>query len=164
MARSSGAYRKEALLRLMPLLWKGKAEQACVRLLELPLDRIKDPDRIRELIGCLAEHAGEIPGCRLRKRRGLRNSSNKVEAASHRLAAHRRKGRGMGRPRLGSLALAEIKALIVITLRRLSSSVRTDTAAFAASFRVAGSTIGSPPKVHNFISLKHLIFAGLRVY
>ena len=96
---------------LMPLLWHGLTDRAVKLLKNLPKDKIKDKKRVSQLADYLKKNKAMIPAYAIRKKIGLRNSSNIGEKANELLVSHRQKHNGMSRSKSGSVALASVTAL-----------------------------------------------------
>ncbi len=103
--------RNEVLGTLTNDLWYGRVESAIVYLRSLPDETIKDPDAIRVLIGYCGRNRPYIPCYEVRKRLGLRNSSNVGEKMNDLLVSNRQKHHGMSWSEDGSSALAALEAL-----------------------------------------------------
>ena len=111
LAMKGAALRNEALTELSSLLWYGRVESAKAFLQRLPEAHLKKPDEIRVLIGYLERNQPYIPCYAVRKRLGLRNSSNIGERMNGLLVSERQKHHGMSWSSGGSLALAALEAL-----------------------------------------------------
>jgi hypothetical protein len=111
LAMNRTALRNEALAKLSPLLWFGRVDSAITMLRTLPATQLKNPDELRILIGYLERHRPYIPCYEVRKRLGLRNSSNRGEKMNDLLVSHRQKHKGMSWSVTGSSALAALEAL-----------------------------------------------------
>ena len=72
---------------------------------------MKNPDAIRVLLGYLERNRPYIPCYDVRKRLGLRNSSNIGEKMNDLLVSDRQKHKGMSWSVSGSSALAALEAL-----------------------------------------------------
>jgi hypothetical protein len=111
LAMKGAALRNEALAELSSLLWYGRVESAKAFLQRLPEAHLKKPDEIRVLIGYLERNRPSIPCYAVRKRLGLRNSSNIGEKMNDLLVSDRQKHNGMSWSAGGSIALAALEAL-----------------------------------------------------
>lgn len=111
LAMKGAALRNEALAELSTLLWAGRVESAKTFLRKLPDEHLKKPDEIRILIGYLERNRSYIPCYAVRKRLGVRNSSNIGERMNGLLVSERQKHNGMSWSAGGSIALAALEAL-----------------------------------------------------
>jgi hypothetical protein len=75
-------------------------------------EHIKNQARLDELIGYLQRQQPYIPCYALRKRLGLRNSSNCGEKSNDLLVSARQKHNGMSWSSTGSVSLAALTALV----------------------------------------------------
>ena len=111
LAMNGAVVRNEALREVLALLWDGRVESAITFLQHLPMTHLKKPDEIRILIGYLDRNRPYIPCYAIRKRLGLRNSSNLGEKMNDLLVSDRQKHNGMSWSVSGSSALAALEAL-----------------------------------------------------
>jgi hypothetical protein len=111
LAMKGATLRNEALADLSKLLWYGRVESATTFLQNLPKPHLKKPDEIQILIGYLERNRPYIPCYEVRKRLGLRNSSNIGEKMNDLLVSHRQKHQGMSWSVSGSSAMAALEAL-----------------------------------------------------
>jgi len=111
LAMKGTTLRNEALADLTKLLWDGRVESAITFLRHLPRTHLKQPDEIRGLIGYLERNRPYIPCYEVRKRLGLRNSSNIGEKMNDLLVSNRQKHQGMSWSERGSSAIAALEAL-----------------------------------------------------
>lgn len=111
LAMKGASLRNEALTKLSTLLWFGRVDSAITLLRNLPTPDLKKPDEIRILMGYLERHRPYIPCYDVRKRLGLRNSSNRGEKLNDLLVSHRQKHKGMSWSVAGSSAVAALEAL-----------------------------------------------------
>lgn len=111
LAMKGTTLRNEALAELSPLLWYGRVESAKTFLRNLPKESIKNPDAIRRLTGYFERNQPYIPCYEVRKRLGLRNSSNIGEKMNDLLVSNRQKHKGMSWSESGSIAIAALEAL-----------------------------------------------------
>ena len=111
LAMKGTSLRNEALADLSPLLWYGRVESAKAFLQNLPKEHIKNPDAIQRLIGYFERNQPYIPCYEVRKRLGLRNSSNIGEKMNDLLVSNRQKHKGMSWSERGSGAIAALEAL-----------------------------------------------------
>lgn len=111
LAMNGASLRNEALTKLSTLLWFGRVESAITLLRNLPASDLKKPDEIRVLIGYLERHRPYIPCYDVRKRLGLRNSSNRGEKLNDLLVSNRQKHKGMSWSVAGSSAVAALETL-----------------------------------------------------
>lgn len=111
MAMKGTEIRKKILENLTPLLWHGLVDQAVIYLESLPESEIKNDEARIDLITYLTRNRPMIPVYAVRKRLGLRNSSNRGEKANDLMVANRQKHKGMSWSKSGSVALASVTAL-----------------------------------------------------
>jgi len=104
-------YRNSVLTELLPVLWLGKIDNAISILRTLDPGIIKSGKNTERLIGYFERNRKHIPCYALRKKLGLRISSNKGEKANGLVVSGRQKHNGMSWPKDGSVALATIKSL-----------------------------------------------------
>ncbi|NEP63677.1 MAG: hypothetical protein F6K31_43430 [Symploca sp. SIO2G7] len=104
--------RNTHLSYLIPLLWHGLVDAALVYLKFIDPDHLKDSAAIDKLQGYLRRNKPHIPCYCVRKRLGLRNSSNRGEKANDLLVSSRQKHNGMSWSKPGSVALAALTALV----------------------------------------------------
>jgi len=112
MALKGRDIRNQVLEQLMPLLWLGSVERAITWLQAIETDKIKNQQRLDELIGYLQRHQPYIPCYAVRKELGLRNSSNRGEKSNDLLVSSRQKHNGMSWSPTGSVSLAALTALV----------------------------------------------------
>ena len=103
--------RNSVLEQILPLLWLGKIDAAIEVLKNVRMDYLKAGKTTAVLIGYLERNRKYIPCYALRKRLGLRNSSNKGEKANDLAVSNRQKHNGMSWSINGSPALATITVL-----------------------------------------------------
>jgi len=111
LAMKGAELRNDALSALSALLWWGRADSAQALLQRLPEANLKKPEEIRVLIGYLERNRPYLPCYEIRKRLGLRNSSNIGEKMNDLLVSNRQKHHGMSWSAGGSIALAALEAL-----------------------------------------------------
>ena len=111
LAMTGTVLRNEALAKVLTLLWYGRVNSAVTFLRNLPTGHLKKPDEIRILIGYLERNRPYIPCYEVRKRLGLRNSSNIGEKMNDLLVSNRQKHQGMSWSATGSSAMAALEAL-----------------------------------------------------
>jgi len=111
LAMKGATLRNDALAEVSKLLWYGRVTRAIEALRNLPRANIKNPDAILGLIGYLERNRSSLPCYAVRKRLGLRNSSNIGENMNDLLVSHRQKHKGMSWSVSGSSALAALEAL-----------------------------------------------------
>lgn len=105
--------RNEVLKELLALLWQGQVEAASKYLEHLDDGKVRNPDEINKLMAYLERNQDYIPCYALRKRLGLRISSNRGEKANDLVVAQRQKHNGMSWSRPGSSGLANIQTLFL---------------------------------------------------
>jgi hypothetical protein len=111
LAMKGATLRNEALADLSTLLGYGRVDRAIPFLRNVPKTHLKKPAEIRGLLGYLDRNRPYIPGYEVRKRVGLRNSSNLGEKMTDLLVSHRQKQKGMSWSASGSHAIAALAAL-----------------------------------------------------
>src|SRR5207248_7513304 len=92
-------------------LWLGKVERAIKLLQELSQESIKNHKELKNLITYLDRNSNYIPCYALRKKLGLRLSSNPVEKANDLVVSNRQKHNGMSWSADGSSSLARLPSL-----------------------------------------------------
>ena len=112
MALKGRKLRNEHLEQVTRLLWYGATQSAIDYLRQIPERHIKAPAYIDKLCAYLDDRRSMIPCYAVRKRLGLRNSSNAVEKANDQLVSSRQKHQGMSWSEEGSLALAALSATV----------------------------------------------------
>ena len=108
MALAGSKTRNEFLDVLMPCLWHGNVERAICLLEGIDPKKVKNQDYIRILIDYFQRVRGFIPRYALRKRLGLRNSSNAGEKANDLVVSSRQKHNGMSWSNKGSASFASV--------------------------------------------------------
>lgn len=111
MALNGSKIRNEVLAKLMPLLWHGVVDEAILYLKHLPPELIRNQKEIQSLIDYFEKNKPMIPVYAIRKKLGLRNSSNLGEKANDLLVANRQKHEGMAWSKSGSVTLTFLTAL-----------------------------------------------------
>jgi hypothetical protein len=111
MAISGKQIKNQILTELLAWLWLGKVHQAIKVLQDLSQDQIKNIKELHNLINYLDRNSSCIPCYALRKKLGLRVSSNPVEKANDILVSNRQKHNGMSWSTDGSTSLATLTAL-----------------------------------------------------
>jgi len=111
MAMKGRVLRNEVLDEIMPLLWHGLTKKAISYLENIPASEIKNAEHTQKLIDYLERNTSSIPNYDLRKRLGLRNSSNVGEKMNDLIVSNRQKKNGMSWTKEGSLNLATITTL-----------------------------------------------------
>ena len=112
MACRGRKLRNEHLEQVTRLLWYGATQSAIDYMNQIPARHIKAPAYIDKLCAYLDDRRSMIPCYAVRKRLGLRNSSNAVEKANDQLVSSRQKHQGMSWSEEGSLALAALSATV----------------------------------------------------
>jgi hypothetical protein len=97
--------------QLFHILWTGNVEGAITYLESLDSNKVKNKSRLDEIITYLRNKDPEIACYAVRRRLGLRLSSNRVEKANDLIVAGRQKGKGMSWSRQGSWSLAGITTM-----------------------------------------------------
>ena len=111
LALRNSVLRNSVLEHILPLLWLGKMDAAIQALRDVPTDHLKPGKTADALIAYFERNRPYIPCYALRKKLGLRNSSNKGEKANDLAVANRQKHNGMSWSQEGSPALATITTL-----------------------------------------------------
>jgi len=111
MAINGKQVKNRILTELLAWLWLGKVERAIKLLREVSQESIKNQKELRNLTNYLERNSSCIPCYALRKKLGLRTSSNPVEKANDLLVSHRQKQNGMSWSPDGSTSLATLTAL-----------------------------------------------------
>lgn len=112
MALTGRAVRNQVLKPLVRLLWLGCVDRAIQLLRELDPDKVKDAQRLEQLMGYFQRQQPFIPCYAVRRELGLRNSSNRGEKANALLVSYRQKKKGMSWSATGSAALAALTAVV----------------------------------------------------
>ena len=105
-------FRNTALKQLLRLLWYGLVDDAIAAITALDRSQVKNVQELTRLIGYLEWNRPNIPCYAVRKRLGLRNSSQLGENMNDVVVADRQKRRGMSWSVAGSIALASLTALV----------------------------------------------------
>jgi hypothetical protein len=108
MAINGKQIKNQILTALLVWLWLGKVDQAIGLLGDLKADHIKNAMQRDALITYLSRNHDCIPCYALRKKLGLRISSNPVEKANDLLVSERQKHNGMSWSADGSTSLATL--------------------------------------------------------
>ena len=110
MALKGSKIRNEFLDILTPCLWYGNIERA-IRLLEgIDPKKVKNQEYIRILIDYFIRVREYVPCYALRKKLGLRNSSNMGEKANDLVVSNRQKHNGMSWSNTGSTSFASVSS------------------------------------------------------
>ena len=113
MALKGREIRNDVLKQILVLLWLGKVDASIQYLRSLDKSKVRNAERIEKLIGYLTRNREHIPCYALRKRLGLRISSNQGEKANDLVVAERQKHNGMSWSKPGSSGLANIRTLFL---------------------------------------------------
>lgn len=111
MAMKGRDIRNNVLTELTRLLWYGMVDKAMKYLRTLDEDLIKDRDKLEVLINYIDRNRPYIPCYEIRKKLGLRNSSNIGEKMNDLLVSDRQKHNGMSWSRDGSVTLASVAVI-----------------------------------------------------
>jgi hypothetical protein len=111
MAIKGKQVKNQTLTEVLAWLWLGKVERAIKVLTDVKDDAIKNATQRDNLINYLSRNQDCIPCYALRKKLGLRTSSNPVEKANDLLVSNRQKHNGMSWSPHGSTSLATLTAL-----------------------------------------------------
>ncbi len=101
----------EVKRRFYHILYAGNIDSAKQYLNSLDESKIKNPHYIQSIINYLDRKEPSIACYAVRKKLGLRISSNKVEKANDLIVSTRQKGKGMSWSRFGSWGLASVTAM-----------------------------------------------------
>jgi hypothetical protein len=112
LALKGRVIRNSLLEQLLPCLWHGCVDRAIALLQTVDPATIKNQDALDTLIGYLQRNRPYLPCYSVRKRLGLRNSSNRGEKANDLIVSDRQKHNGMSWSKSGSVALATVSALV----------------------------------------------------
>lgn len=112
MALQGRVMRNALLEQLLPCLWNGCTDRAIALLQSVEPTQIKNQKALADLIGYLERNRPYLPCYSVRKRLGLRNSSNRGEKANDLVVSERQKHNGMSWSKPGSVALAAVTALV----------------------------------------------------
>ena len=113
MAMKGKELRNQTLKKILLFLWRGDVDGAVEYLRNLDPSTVKDTAQIKKLIEYLLKNKEFIPCYILRKKLGLRNSSNRVEKANDLVVAKRQKNNGTSWSKDGSSGLAKVTALFL---------------------------------------------------
>ena len=108
MALKGSKIRNEFLKELLPCLWFGNVDGAILLLRNIDGNKVKNHEMVTKLIEYLERVRGFVPCYALRKKLGLRNSSNLGEKANDLVVANRQKHNGMSWSGEGSVAFASV--------------------------------------------------------
>ena len=108
MAMNGKQVKNQTLTELLAWLWLGKVDQAVQVLRDIQEDRIKNKKELENLINYFDRNRSCIPCYALRKKLGLRVSSNQVEKANDLVVSNRQKHNGMSWSVDGSTSLATL--------------------------------------------------------
>jgi hypothetical protein len=111
LALKGRVIRNTLLEQLLPCLWHGCLDRAISILQTVEPASIKNQDALDTLIDYLQRNRPYLPCYSVRKRLGLRNSSNLGEKANDLIVSDRQKHNGMSWSKAGSAALAAVSAL-----------------------------------------------------
>ncbi len=103
--------RNEVLEKVLAYLWLGKVDHAVNVLRQIDKKYIKNEHAIKVLIGYYDRNYSYIPCYALRKKLGLRNSSNVGEKANDLAVSNRQKHNGMSWSKSGSTSLTSVISL-----------------------------------------------------
>jgi hypothetical protein len=104
--------RNDVLEELLRLLWYGNLDGAIAYLRQVDHKYAKSADDIEKLIGYFERNRQHIPCYAVRKKLGLRNSSNRGEKANDLVVSFRQKHNGMSWSQQGSFALSTLDTLV----------------------------------------------------
>ena len=108
MAITGKQVKNQLLTELLAWLWLGKVERAVQLLREARPEMIKKRKELDNLINYCERNRSCIPCYALRKKLGLRLSSNPVEKANDVVVSNRQKHNGMSWSADGSTSLATL--------------------------------------------------------
>lgn len=101
----------EILTTLEQLAWYGLTEQAIAYIKSIEVEQIKNIKNLETLAGYFKRNRENIPNYALRKKLGLRNSSNIGEKYNDLIVAKRQKNNGMSWTKPGANSLGLIKMM-----------------------------------------------------
>lgn len=113
MALKGHEIRNDVLKQVLALLWLGNVDVSIQYLRNLDKSKVRNAERIEKLIGYFNRNRDHIPCYALRKKLGLRISSNQGEKANDLVVAERQKHNGMSWSKPGSSGLANIRTLFL---------------------------------------------------
>ena len=105
MAINGKQVKNQLLTELLAWLWLGKVERAVQLLREVSEETIKKRKELENLITYFERNRSCLPCSALRKKLGLRLSSNQVEKANDVVVSNRQKHNGMSWSADGSTSL-----------------------------------------------------------
>lgn len=111
MAINGKQIKNQLLGELLAWLWLGKVDMAVKILRNVKEDAIKNKKELENLINYFDRNRSCIPCYALRKKLGLRVSSNHVEKANDVVVSNRQKHNGMSWSADGSTSLATLTAV-----------------------------------------------------
>ena len=111
-AMNSRHARNGVIDEITPMLWYGNVDMAIAHLRNINPKHVKAIEAVARLIGYLERNRSHIPCYAVRKKLGLRNSSNRGEKANDLVVSARQKHNGMSWSEGGSCALATLSALV----------------------------------------------------
>lgn len=103
--------RNVVLEQLLPILWLGKVDVAINFVRTIDPKKLKIDQSVERLVGYFERNRDNIPCYALRRKLGLRNSSNKGEKANDLCVASRQKHNGMSWSKQGSVALTTVTTM-----------------------------------------------------
>lgn len=112
LAMNNRHARNDVVKRVLHPLWHGDIDAAIALLRKIDPKHIKAADAIQGLVAYLERNRPFIPCYAVRKKLGLRNSSNRGEKANDIVVADRQKHNGMAWSQPGSSALATLQTLV----------------------------------------------------
>lgn len=113
MAMKGREMRNDVLKQVLVLLWLGKVDAAARYLRSLDKSKVRNAEQIEKLIDYFNRNRSHIPCYALRKKLGLRISSNYGEKANDLVVAQRQKHNGMSWSKPGSSGLANVRTLFL---------------------------------------------------
>ena len=113
MAMKGRELRNAVLKQVLIQLWLGKVDAAILYLRSLDTSKVRNADQIEKLIDYFNKNRSHIPCYALRKKLGLRISSNRGEKANDLVVAQRQKHNGMSWSKPGSSGLANVRTLFL---------------------------------------------------
>lgn len=111
MALKGSKIRNEFLEKLLPYLWFGNINGAIFLLQNIEQNKVRNPEIIIKLIDYLERVRDIVPCYALRKKLGLRNSSNLGEKSNDLIVSARQKHNGMSWSGDGSVAFATVASV-----------------------------------------------------
>lgn len=111
LAMKGRKIRNDVLNQAINLLWYGMIDKSIEYLNSVDKELVKDSSELKRLINYIERNRFYIPCYEVRKKLGLRNSSNLGEKGNDLVVSDRQKHNGMSWSKSGSVALATLTSL-----------------------------------------------------